>query len=79
MHSNKDWTYFMSRLHPGEYAFKKFSHSTMTETVIMDSIMLDDYAIYDICNDGDTLDFAVGLHIPSNEVHVITFVASGAT
>jgi hypothetical protein len=78
-HSDKDWTYFMSMMQPGEYWFKKFSHSTMSETIITNGIMLSDYLVYDICNNGATLDYIVALHTPTNTVQVVTIRLSGST
>lgn len=79
LHSNKDVSYFMSQMQPGEYMFKSFSHSTMTATTIRSSIMLSDFQVYDICNDGTTLDYIVALYTPTNVVQVITLKASGTT
>ena len=78
LHVNKDWTYFVSRVQPGEYEFKKFSHATMTATTIWSSIILDDYTIYDSCHNGDVLDYLVVVYNPTNEVQVISLVAEGS-
>lgn len=78
LQSNVDWTYFMSKMQVGEYAFKKFSHSTMSPTSLMENIMLSDYKVFDICNDGDTLDYVVALHEPTGKVQVLSLKQSGS-
>lgn len=79
LHASKDWTYFMSQMQPGDYAFKKFSHSTMSATTLMSSIRLNDYNVYDICHNGDVLDYIVALYTPTNEIEVLTLKVSGST
>ena len=79
LHYDKDYTYFMSQVQPGEYEFKKFSHSTMSATTIMSKIMLSAYQVFDICHVGSRLDYVVGLHMETNEVRVITLKESSST
>ena len=76
LHPNKDFTYFVSRMKPEEFQFKKFSHSTMSETVIS-TITLSGYDVFDICNNGDVLDYLVVMDTSTNTVSVISLKLSG--
>jgi hypothetical protein len=62
----------MSQVQPDKYRFKKFDHSSMSATTITNNIELPDYKVYDICNNGDTLDYIVARYLPTNQIQVIT-------
>ena len=79
LHSNIDYTYFMSQMQPGLYQYKKFSHSTMSATVLISSILISNYNVMDIWNNGDTLDYIVATNTITNNVEIVTLIASGST
>jgi hypothetical protein len=66
----------MSRMQPEQYQFKKFSHSSMSESVIS-TISLSGYDVYDSCNNGDTLDYVVAMDTSTHTVSVISLRLSG--
>ena len=78
LHVNIDYTYYMSQMQPGLYQFKKYSHSSMTLTVLQASIFLNNYNVMDIWNNGDTLDYIVATNTDTNNVEIVTLIASGS-